>query len=167
MRISEAPFDDVQQSLTTKQKVGWKRAASIRRTLLTILVLSQSVFASTYMTAVLPYHGGTYVELGIITLFFVLFAWISVGFWMGIFGFVLRCFGGDRFSLLRRHTSAELNKQPMSRTAVVMPIYHEPIHRTFGGIRAVYRSLEQTGQIDHFDFFILFDSRDPDVWLAD
>ena len=60
MIISEAPFDDVQQPLTTKQQVGWKRAASIRRTLLTILVLAQSVFASTYMTAVLPYHGGTY-----------------------------------------------------------------------------------------------------------
>ena len=167
MRISEAIIDDAQQPITAKPQVGWRRAAWIRRTLLTILVLAQSVIASTYMTAVLPYHGGNFVELGIITLFFVLFAWISIGFWMGIFGFVIRCFGGDRFSLLRRHTSAELNEQPMSRTAVVMPIYHEPIHRTFGGIRAVYRSLEQTGQIDHFDFFILSDSRDPDVWLAE
>ena len=167
MRISEAIFDDAQHPIKANLRVGWRRAAWIRRTLLTILVLAQSVIASTYMTAVLPYHGGNFVELGIITLFFVLFAWISIGFWMGIFGFVIRCFGGDRFSLLRRHTSAELNEQPMSRTAVVMPIYHEPIHRTFGGIRAVYRSLEQTGQIDHFDFFILSDSRDPDVWLAE
>ena len=167
MRISEATFDDAQHPIKAKLQVGWRRAARIRRALLTILVLAQSVIASTYMTAVLPYHGGNFVELGIIALFFVLFAWISIGFWMGIFGFVIRCFGGDRFSLLRRHTSAELNEQPMSRTAVVMPIYHEPIHRTFGGIRAVYRSLEQTGQIDHFDFFILSDSRDPDVWLAE
>ncbi len=167
MRIREAIVGDVQQSMAAKLRVSWRRVAWIRRALLTILVLAQSVVASTYMTAVLPYHGGTYLELGIITLFFVLFAWISVGFWMGIFGFVIRCVGGDSFSLLRRHTSAELNAIPLSRTAVVMPIYHEPIQRTFGGIRAVYRSLEQTGQIDHFDFFILSDSRDPDVWLAE
>jgi membrane glycosyltransferase len=119
------------------------------------------------MTAVLPYHGGNFVELGIIFLFFVLFAWISFGFWIGVFGFIIRCLGGDRFSFLARHSSAELNAQPLSRTAVVMPIYHEPIPRTFGGIGAIYRSLVQTGQIEHFDFFILSDSRNPDVWLAE
>ncbi len=167
MRIRETTVDEVLKPIVSKRQEAWRRAAWIRRALLTILVLAQSVLASTYMTAVLPYHGGTYVELGIITLFFVLFAWISVGFWMGIFGFVIRCFGGDRFSLLKRHSSAELKAIPLSRTAIVMPIYHEPIHRTFDGIRAVYRSLEQTGQINHFDFFILSDSRDPDVWLAE
>lgn len=167
MRVSEATYGDAPHPIKGKRQLTWRRAAWIRRALLTLLVLSQSVIASIYMTAVLPYHGGTYVELGIITLFFVLFAWISVGFWMGVFGFVIRCFGGDRLSLLRRHTSAELNERLLSRTAVVMPIYHEPIHRTFSGIRAMYRSLEQTGQIDHFDFFILSDSRDPDVWLAE
>ncbi|MEX2493115.1 MAG: glucans biosynthesis glucosyltransferase MdoH [Nitrospirales bacterium] len=167
MRLSEAIVEEVRDATATKQQVNWKRVASIRRTILTTLVLAQSVVASSYMTAVLPYHGGNFVELGIITLFFILFAWISVGFWMGIFGFIIRCFGGDRLSLLSRHTSAELNEQPLSRTAVVMPIYHEPIHRTFSGIRAVYRSLEKTGQIGHFDFFILSDSRNPNVWLAE
>ena len=167
MRMSQATVNDVPSPLAAGREVSWRTVAWIRRASLTILVLAQSVLASTYMTAILPYHGGTYVELGIITLFFVLFAWISVGFWMGFFGFVIRCFGGDRFSLLRRHTAAELNAIPLSRTAIVMPIYHEPIHRTFGGIRAVYRSLEQTGQIDHFDVYILSDSCDPDVWLAE
>ena len=165
--IREATIENVQHPLSAKVQVHWRRAAWIRRALLTTLVLNQSLIASSYMVAVLPYHGGNFVELGIISLFFVLFAWISVGFWIGVFGFVIRCIGGDRFSLLGRHTAAELNTQPLARTAVVMPIYHEPIHRTFGGIRAVYRSLVQTGQIEHFDFYILSDSRDPDVWLAE
>ncbi len=157
--VSHPHSDDVQ--------VDWRKAAWFRRSLLTILVLAQSVLASTYMTAVLPYHGGNVVESCIIIVFFVLFAWISVGFWMGIFGFVIRCLGGDRFSLLRRHSPEKLNDRPLSRTAVVMPIYHEPIQRTYAGLRAVYRSLEQTSQIDHFDFFILSDSRDPEIWLAE
>ena len=167
MKIREATIAEARHSLTTPRRISWRIAAGLRRALLTILVLIQSLVAASYMTAILPYHGGNFLEMAIITLFFVLFVWISVGFWIGIFGFVLRCFGGDRFSPLGRHTAAELSTQPLARTAVVMPIYHEPIQRTFGGIRAMYRSLEKTGQIDHFDFFILSDSRNPDVWLAE
>lgn len=165
--IPETTCDTVKQSTSAKPQVHWRRAAWIRRALLTTLVLNQTLIASSYMIAVLPYHGGNFVELGIIFLFFVLFAWISFGFWIGVFGFVIRCLGGDRFSFLARHSAADLNAQPLARTAVVMPIYHEPIPRTFGGIAAMYRSLVQTGQIEHFDFFILSDSRNPDVWLAE
>ena len=167
MKVREATFEAVQRPLATRVKTNWKRVAWFRRTLLTSLVLIQTLVATSYMIAVLPYHGGNFVEMGIIAIFFVLFAWISVGFWIGMFGFIIRCFGRDRLSLLGRHTLTDLNSHPLSRTAVVMPIYHEPIPRTFGGIRAVYRSVEQTGRIDHFDFFILSDSRNPDVWLAE
>ncbi|HNP29855.1 MAG TPA: glucans biosynthesis glucosyltransferase MdoH [Nitrospirales bacterium] len=167
MKIREATFDEAHRPLATPRRVSWRLAAGLRRALLSGLVLAQSFLAASYMTAILPYHGGNMVEMAIIGLFFVLFAWISVGFWIGMFGFILRCFRGDRLSPLGRHTAAELSTQPLSRTAIVMPIYHEPIQRTFGGIRAMYRSLEQTGQIDHFDFFILSDSRNPDVWLAE
>jgi membrane glycosyltransferase len=167
MKFREATIAEAQHSLATSRRISWRIAAGLRRALLTVIVLIQSFVAASYMTAILPYHGGNFLEMAIITLFFVLFVWISVGFWIGMFGFFLRCFGGDRFSPLGRHTAAELSTQPLARTAVVMPIYHEPIQRTFGGIRAMYRSLEQTGQIEHFDFFILSDSRNPDVWLAE
>ncbi|MCA9500510.1 MAG: glucans biosynthesis glucosyltransferase MdoH [Nitrospira sp.] len=167
MKVREGTIAEAQHALATPRRIRWRIAAGLRRALLTVLVLIQALVASSYMTAILPYHGGNLLEMAIIALFFVLFVWISVGFWIGMFGFVLRCFGGDRFSPLGRHTAAELSTQPLSRTAVVMPIYHEPIQRTFGGIRAMYRSLEQTGQINHFDFFILSDSRNPDVWLAE
>jgi membrane glycosyltransferase len=165
--IGETILEQVRPSSSAKLRVNWRKAAWIRRTLLTTLVLAQTLVASFYMTAVLPYHGGNFLELGIIGVFFILFAWISVGFWIGMFGFIIRLVGGDRFSLLKRHTSSQVNGQPLARTAVIMPIYHEPIDRTFGGIRSVYRSLEQTGHLEHFDVFILSDSRDPDVWLAE
>jgi len=143
---------------------SWRLAAWIRRTLLLVLVLAQSLAGTYFMIAVLPYHGGNAVEKGLGALFCILFAWISVGFWTGVFGFVLRRFGGDRLSLLRRHRH-HLHETPLARTAVVMPIYHEPIERSLGGLKAIYRSLEETGRLAHFDFFILSDSRDPEVWL--
>lgn len=165
--IRQASIDTATAPLSPSFPVRWRGVAYFRRTCLTLFVLTQSLIATYYMISVLPYHGGNLVELGIIVLFAVLFTWISVGFWVGIFGFVIRCVGGDRLSLLKRHAPETLAGMPLARTAVVMPIYHEPINRTLGGLRAVYRSLEQTGQIEHFDFFILSDSRSPDVWLSE
>ncbi len=153
--------------MASASPVKWRRAAWIRRSLLTIVVLLQTVVGSYYMSSVLPYHGGNLVEQGLILLFAILFTWISVGFWIGVFGFVVRRFGGDRFSLVRRHPDSRLSQVPLARTAVVMPIYHEEVNRSLGGLRAVYRSLQRTGHLEHFDFFILSDSRDPEIWLSE
>lgn len=151
---------------TQAKPVRWKWRAAIRRLVLTTLVMGQVAIGTQYMLFVLPYHGSDWLELSLAVLFAILFTWISIGFWLGLYGFVLRRFGGDSLSLLRRHGKF-LDQTPMARTAVVMPIYNEPIERTLGGLRAVYRSLQATGQSENFDFFILSDSRDPDIWLSE
>ena len=145
----------------------WRPMAMLRRGLLTLLVLTQTLVGTYFMISVLPYHGGSGVEQGLAGVFAVLFTWISVGFWTAVFGFVLRRCGGDVHSLARRHSAAQLAQTPLVRTAVLIPIYHEPIGRTFRGVRAVYRSLKATGHLEHFEFHILSDSRDPNVWLAE
>ena len=145
----------------------WRRTATVRRALVMLVILGQTLVATYFMLWVLPYHGSTYVELGMVVLFGLLFAWISVGFWIGVLGFYYRRRGGDPLSLLNQHTERSLCSTPLARTAIVMPIYHEPVERCFGGIKALYRSLERTGQLHHFDFYILSDSRDPDVWLRE
>lgn len=149
------------------QPPSWRKTARLRRILLTLVVTSQCGIASYAMIRVLPYHGGDLLEICLAIVFALLFFGISVGSWFGIYGFFVRLGGGDRMSLLRRHPPHTLEDVPLARTAVIMPIYHEPIDRTFGGLRAVYRSLEATGHRDDFDFFILSDSRDPEVWLAE
>lgn len=145
----------------------WQLSALIRRTCLLLLVAGQTALATWFMLSVLPYHGGNAVEIGMLALFAVLFAWISFGFWIAMAGFVLRRLGGDRHSLMQRQDAAVLDATPLARTAIIMPIYHESVERSLGGLSAVYRSLERTGRIEHFDFFILSDSRDPDVWLRE
>jgi membrane glycosyltransferase len=47
------------------------------------------------------------------------------------------------------------------RTAIVMPICEEPVPRVFAGLRAIHRSLEKTGFLERFDFFVLSDTKDP------
>ncbi|ONF45418.1 glucan biosynthesis glucosyltransferase H [Marinobacter lutaoensis] len=150
-----------------RSRVRWRGVAAVRRTLLACFVFGQTLVACYYLLWVLPYHGETWLELAILGLFAVLYAWIAVGFWVAVFGFVLRLFGGDRYSLLRRHNEDRIEATPLARTAIVMPVYHEPVHWTLSGLKAVYRDLERTGRLEHFDFFILSDSRHPDVWLEE
>ncbi|ASK34278.1 glucans biosynthesis glucosyltransferase MdoH [Alloalcanivorax mobilis] len=150
-----------------RRRRHWKRAAVWRRSLLSLLVLSQTLAGVYVMISVLPYHASNYLEQSIVVLFAVLFAWISVGFWTAMLGFVVRRFGGDRFSLVRRHDAARLRATPLARTAIVMPIYNEPVSRTLAGLRATIESLRATGELDYFDFYVLSDSRDADVWLAE
>ncbi|MBS3804541.1 MAG: glucans biosynthesis glucosyltransferase MdoH [Oleiphilaceae bacterium] len=145
----------------------WRGIALIRRSLLILVVLMQTAVASYYLLWILPYHGGTWVEKALVALFSVLYAWISVGFWTAVLGLILRLRGGDRHSLLKRHSDEKLAATPLARTAIVMPIYHEPVQRTLRGLQAIYRDLERCGHLEHFEFYILSDSRDPDVWLAE
>lgn len=145
----------------------WRKPAWIRRIILTLVVAIQTTVATRYALWVLPYHGGDALEIAIAVLFAILFTWISIGFWMAVYGFYLRRRGGDPCSLLRRHPPHKLADVALARTAIILPIYHEPIERTLGGLRAVYLSLKATGKLEHFDFFILSDSRSPDVWLSE
>ena len=145
----------------------WRRAAASRRALLFLLVMVQTGLGTSVFTAVLPYHGRSATEIGLIAAFTLLFAWIVTGLWTAVFGFVLQGRGGDPYSLLRRYRPEQLNAAPPVCTAVVMPLYHEPVQRSLAGLRAIYESVARLGYIDRFDFFILSDSRDPDVWLAE
>lgn len=156
---------DTSADTALRQRQRWRTAALLRRTALLGLIVTQCALAASVMLAVLPYHGANVVEKMLVTLFTLLFAWISFGFWIGVYGFFLRLFGGDRHSLARRYPVERIGNVALARTAVLLPIYHEPIERTLNGLRAIHESIAATGQLEHFDFFILSDSRDSKVWL--
>jgi membrane glycosyltransferase len=52
-------------------------------------------------------------------------------------------------------------------TALVFPIYNEEVAARLRGLRATYQSLQKTGLLDRFDFYILSDSTDPDKWVEE
>jgi membrane glycosyltransferase len=100
----------------------------------------------------------------LLVLFFILFLLIAVGAMHGVYGFILRAFGDQR-----RITQTDYRTQSIAgtSTAIVFPIYNENIVRVYEGLRATYESLEKTGQLERFDFFILSDSTDPDKWVEE
>ena len=117
------------------------------------------------MAYLLPHQGSTKLELLVLILFTILFVWISMGFWTAVVGFFVLLRRVNRFSL------PDIPSMPLSapashpRTAILMPICNEDPHRVFAGMGAVYKSLEESGRREYFDFFILSDSGDPDTWI--
>jgi len=101
----------------------------------------------------------------LLVLFVILFLFAAIGCMHGIYGFVLQKFG-TRQQITRL---AEYRAQSIAgtSTAIVLPICNENTVRVFEGLRATYESLEKTGEIERFDFFVLSDSTDPDKWVEE
>ncbi|MBP8883088.1 MAG: glucans biosynthesis glucosyltransferase MdoH [Pseudomonas sp.] len=166
----------------------WRHVAAVRRAALLVLMITQTVVATWYMKSVLPYQGWSLVDLGlvfeqpwqesarqilpyvvqtsILALFALLFCWVSMGFWTALMGFFQLLKGRDRYSISASSCGDE-PISPRARTALVMPIANEHVPRVFAGLRATFESLKATGQLEHFDFFILSDSNDPDICVAE
>jgi membrane glycosyltransferase len=145
----------------------WHVAASVRRFILVFLMLSQTAVATFYMTAVLPYHGNHPLEVAMLVLFAVLFAWVSAGFWTAMMGFLQLLIGQDRYTINSRRVPADARIADGSRTAILMPICNENTARVFAGLRATYDSVMRSGYGPTFEFFILSDTSDPDIRVAE
>ncbi|MCB1898564.1 glucans biosynthesis glucosyltransferase MdoH [Cognatazoarcus halotolerans] len=142
------------------------RLASLRRFILVALMLGQTYVATSFMTAVLPYHGQKPLEMAVLVLFAVLFCWVSAGFWTALWGFMVLIMGGDRHAISRT-AAPDAPIGASARTAIIMPICNEDVDRVFAGLRASYASLARSGDLEHFDFFVLSDSGDPDARAAE
>jgi membrane glycosyltransferase len=154
-------------SIDHRESAALTRLATIRRTVFTILALTQSTAFAYYMvTRVLPYQGRQPIELAILSLFTILFAWVSLGFWTAVSGLMLLCFGRDRHAITRS-VAPDVSISAEARTAIIMPIRNEHVARAFAGLRATYESVAATGELTHFDFFILSDTSEPDTLTAE
>ena len=147
---------------------SWIRTASWRRVLLLFLVIVPTVIASRTMAQVLPSRGGTVLEFFLVSVFAILFAWISVGFWTAALGFLLLLSGRNRFSTTGACVGKDLSiPDPGARTAVLIPIFNEDVRRVMAGLSTVFASVRETGSIGAFDFFLLSDTTDPDTWVEE
>jgi membrane glycosyltransferase len=138
----------------------------VRRTSFFGLTLLSAVGAGALLLNVLEVNGNglTGIELLGLVLFFSLFAWIAGSFWTAVAGFVIRLVGRDPAGL----DPAEVAGRPLlARIAIVMPIYHEDPDRVGTGLDVVWSSLARQAEQAAFDLFILSDSYDPEIALAE
>jgi len=99
--------------------------------------------------------------------FFILFGYATYGFCHAWFGFwTLRSHQTDPGLI----TSSLKGKDPAlqhSRTAIITPIYQEDVEDVCQRLKANFLSLKATGELEHFDFFLLSDSQDPEIWARE
>lgn len=153
--------------MTTKPvELKWTRAASWRRILLLACILLPTIMATRYMAGILPYKGTTFVEAALVTVFGILFAWISIGFWTAMLGFFVLIRQKDPFSFSQTLKGKPLHiEDPDALTAILVPIYNEDVNRVMAGVRTTLQELRKT-KLDHmFRIFILSDTTDPDIWI--
>ena len=129
-----------------------------RRWLFLILVLVSTAAAVDKLYQVLRIDGIDPLELLFLALFGILFGWITISFWMAVFGAFARLTSAKLLPL------KEAPAPSTSRTAILMPVYNEDVARVFSGVQAIFDSVAATGG---FEFFVLSDSTDPQNWIAE
>lgn len=142
-------------------------AKSLRRYIYVILSVLTAVSGVYIMFDILRANDLTALETVILVLFGISFTWLSLAFWSGLFGFVLQMLRIDPLTLKSTKGILEDNSPIATRTAVVMPVYNEDTHRVIAGFEATLRSLEKTGEIDKFDFFLLSDTTNLTIAQAE
>ena len=116
------------------------------------------------MYRVLQVGGLTALEAMVLALFLLLLAWVAFSFASALAGF---------FVLLGRRRSAEMGSGNemlpaiASRTAILLPTYNENPHHLMARLRAIHESVDSTSHSERFDWFILSDTTNPDVWIAE
>jgi len=128
-----------------------------RRWAVALVTLGISLVGLWLMVDVMGAGGWTTLKGVDVLLFGLLFTSLSFGFSQAFLGFLVLAEGHEPLKI----TNTLDEETPLASTAVVMPVYNEDAETVFGSVRALYDSLQERGELDSFDFYILSDSTDP------
>jgi membrane glycosyltransferase len=165
----EAPIAMPEQSLVTGRQSPERPPTSptgmaLRRTALLAATAALTGIAAYQMYLVLAVNTLTVLEATVLALYVVLFAWIAFSFCTAFVGFLSLTLGRAR--TLGIDADAPL-PAPATRTALLAPTYNEDPVRLMGRIEAMYGSLADLAVLRQFDVFILSDTSDADIWIAE
>ncbi len=112
------------------------------------------------MYKVVSISGTTFLQYVLLVLFVINFSWIALAATSAVLGF--------GWLVARRFASPPAPSSPITaKTAIVMPVYNERTDRCFAAVQAIYESVVATREVEHFDFYVLSDTTDPDIWIAE
>ena len=110
------------------------------------------------MYGVVSVSSVTILQWLLVVLFTINFSWIALAFSSSLLGF------GSLLAKSKPHITPTSLK---AKTALVMPVYNEAPSRIFAALQAMIEEVESTGLLDHYDVFVLSDTTDPDIWVAE
>lgn len=140
------------------------RSITLRRAYIFIATAALTLSGWYEMYEVLQVGGITVLEAIVLALFALLFAWIAFSFTSALAGFVVLLFRKkDALGIDSESPLAVLR----SRNAMLLPTYNEDPHRIMARLRAIHESVGETESASCFDWFVLSDTTDPAVWVAE
>ncbi len=122
---------------------AWEQAAARRRRVLLLSIGLSSLGAAALLGHAQSLTDHLALRLAQVTLYTLLFAWVTAGFVTALMGFVVQL-RGDRHAL----SAADVAHRPIhadARTAIIMPICNEQVSAVVAGLRATCESLAATG----------------------
>jgi membrane glycosyltransferase len=165
----ESPLPMLPRGLDSKADVRRSSAPAVAHLMLRRVVIFAGAalltLAGSYgMYDVVEVGGVTVLEAMLLVLFVVLLAWVAFSFMSALAGFFVL--------LLRRPPSLRIDRTaPLpgvtARTAMLLPTYNEDPHHVTARLRAIHESIAATGHGDRFDWFLLSDTTDPEIWIRE
>jgi membrane glycosyltransferase len=115
---------------------------------------------------ILGVDGLSPLDLAHTGVFAILMLWLAQSFWTLAAGATVLA---RRLRLPPAPTPpvVEVAGEPPPRTALVVPIYNEDTTRVFAALRAMWEGLAALPEGERCDLFVLSDTTDPDIWLAE
>lgn len=148
----------VRHQRTSPMGIGLRRFYLIGGT------LTATAVAVWVMLSVLWPGGFSVLEGCLLGLFVLLFAWIAMSFASAVAGFItVVARAGRKLGIDPDAPLPSLH----TRTALLMPTYNEDPRRLLAGLQAIYESVAETGQLEHFDFFVLSDTTREHIGRAE
>ena len=140
------------------------RSVLPRRLLIFAGALALAVGGAREMYDVLDIGGVTALEWALLVLFVALFAWVAFSFMSALAGFLVMLTRGRAGLVID-----EAGPPPdlSTRTAMLLPIYNEDSHAVAARLRAMWEAVEAAGRGAHFDWYLLSDTTDPDLWIEE
>jgi membrane glycosyltransferase len=163
----ESPLPMATQQLRSFQREG-KTVVSLssgfRRACMFIGTAAITAVGCYEMYEVVSVGGVTSLEWMVLVLFALLFAWIAFSFMSSLAGFAALLFRAR--DPLGIDPSAPLPALG-SRNAMLLPTYNEDPDHIMARLRAMYESVAEAGRGASFDWFVLSDTTDPSIWIAE
>ncbi|MEK0083635.1 glucans biosynthesis glucosyltransferase MdoH [Benzoatithermus flavus] len=141
------------------------RSARNRRAAFGFLILATTVWGVATFVEILGTDGLSYLDITHTAIFTVLLLWLAQSFWTLAAGAAVLL-----ARLLRTTPPAPPGSAPagpLPRVAVIAPIYNEDTERVFAGVQAMWEDLQAQPGSGRVDLFVLSDTTDPDIWLAE
>ncbi|MEM8867339.1 MAG: glucans biosynthesis glucosyltransferase MdoH [Verrucomicrobiota bacterium] len=131
------------------------------------LVAAISIGSTLIFADWLQRSGMTPAKWTLASIYCVLSLGLAFGFVQFVLGFLVLFIRYSPYKISRRirtdQTGDAINLQ--SRVALLFPVYNEDPASVFRGIQVIYEELKASGQLEHYTFFMLSDSTDPNQWI--